>query len=199
MFVYLRWSIWQFYLDKTRIDSNHNKTSYIWTRIAFIEKKAKVKLMMISRITTRWFSPKNHFAMPQARCIRAYCDEVKKAAAAASAPSSASAPTIFDKIISREIPADIIYEDDQCLAFNDVAPQAPVHFLIIPKVRIDKLENVTKHHNEVGVWKDFIWCSNFDSNNIVMFIYQLATWTLDVGRRRSGPKTCSEWLPVGGE
>jgi len=44
-------------------------------------------------------------------------------------------PTIFDKIISKEIPATIIYEDDTSLAFRDISPQAPVHFLVIPKVR----------------------------------------------------------------
>eukprot|EP01023_Acetabularia_acetabulum_P027183 TRINITY_DN25752_c0_g1_i3.p2 TRINITY_DN25752_c0_g1~~TRINITY_DN25752_c0_g1_i3.p2 ORF type:complete len:201 (+),score=7.91 TRINITY_DN25752_c0_g1_i3:56-658(+) len=43
------------------------------------------------------------------------------------------APTIFDKIIAGDIPADIIYQDDQCLAFRDINPQAPVHFLVIPK------------------------------------------------------------------
>jgi len=41
--------------------------------------------------------------------------------------------TIFAKIIAREIPADIVYEDDVCLAFRDIAPKAPVHILIIPK------------------------------------------------------------------
>jgi histidine triad (HIT) family protein len=41
--------------------------------------------------------------------------------------------TIFSKIIDRQIPADIVYEDDLCLAFRDVAPQAPVHILLIPK------------------------------------------------------------------
>ena len=40
--------------------------------------------------------------------------------------------TIFKKIIDREIPAEIVYEDDLCLAFNDVNPQAPVHVLVIP-------------------------------------------------------------------
>jgi histidine triad (HIT) family protein len=40
--------------------------------------------------------------------------------------------TIFSKIIRREIPADIVYEDEICLAFKDVAPQAPVHILVIP-------------------------------------------------------------------
>jgi len=48
--------------------------------------------------------------------------------------------TIFGKIIRREIPADIIYEDELCLAFRDVAPQAPVHILVIPKKPIPQLE-----------------------------------------------------------
>lgn len=47
--------------------------------------------------------------------------------------------TIFSKIIAKEIPAEIIYEDDFCLAFNDVNPQAPMHFLIIPKKPIEKI------------------------------------------------------------
>jgi histidine triad (HIT) family protein len=41
--------------------------------------------------------------------------------------------TIFQKIIDKEVPAKILYEDDRCLAFHDVAPQAPVHVLVIPK------------------------------------------------------------------
>ena len=49
--------------------------------------------------------------------------------------------TIFDKIISRELPAEIIYEDEQCLAFKDVNPQAPVHVLIIPKKSIAKVSD----------------------------------------------------------
>ena len=51
--------------------------------------------------------------------------------------------TIFSRIIRREIPADIVYEDDQCLAFRDVAPQAPVHILVIPKKAIDKIADAT--------------------------------------------------------
>lgn len=50
-----------------------------------------------------------------------------------------SADTIFDKIIRREIPADIVYEDDLCLAFRDITPQAPTHILVIPKKSIAKL------------------------------------------------------------
>ena len=48
--------------------------------------------------------------------------------------------TIFGKIIRREIPANIVYEDDLCLAFTDVNPQAPTHILVIPKKPIPKLE-----------------------------------------------------------
>jgi histidine triad (HIT) family protein len=43
------------------------------------------------------------------------------------------ADNIFLKIINKQIPAKILYEDDQCLAFNDIGPQAPTHILIIPK------------------------------------------------------------------
>jgi histidine triad (HIT) family protein len=46
------------------------------------------------------------------------------------------ADTIFSKIIRREIPADIVYEDDEILAFRDISPQAPVHILVIPKEEI---------------------------------------------------------------
>ncbi len=49
--------------------------------------------------------------------------------------------TIFSKIINREIEADIVFEDDLCLAFRDINPQAPMHILIIPKKPIDRLMN----------------------------------------------------------
>ena len=47
--------------------------------------------------------------------------------------------TLFTKIINREIPADIVYEDEQCLAFRDIDPKAPTHILIIPKKEISKM------------------------------------------------------------
>ncbi|MEP0801251.1 histidine triad nucleotide-binding protein [Funiculus sociatus] len=50
-----------------------------------------------------------------------------------------STDTIFTKIIRREIPADIVYEDDLALAFKDIQPQAPVHILVIPKKPIPQL------------------------------------------------------------
>ena len=51
--------------------------------------------------------------------------------------------TIFSRIIAREIPARIVYEDDRCLAFHDVAPQAPVHLLVIPKQEIARVGAAT--------------------------------------------------------
>ncbi len=53
------------------------------------------------------------------------------------------ADTIFSKIINREIPADIVYEDELCLAFRDVNPQAPVHILVIPKKPIARMIDAT--------------------------------------------------------
>ena len=57
---------------------------------------------------------------------------------------AAPADTIFSRIIRREIPARIEYEDDLCLAFHDVAPQSPVHLLVIPKQPIPSLVEVTE-------------------------------------------------------
>ena len=47
--------------------------------------------------------------------------------------------TLFQKIIDKEIPADIVYEDDHCLVFKDINPVAPIHLLIIPKKQIQKI------------------------------------------------------------
>ncbi len=52
-------------------------------------------------------------------------------------------PSIFTKIIDREIPADILYEDEVCLAFRDVSPQAPTHFLVIPRKEIVSLADLS--------------------------------------------------------
>jgi histidine triad (HIT) family protein len=52
-------------------------------------------------------------------------------------------PTIFTKIISREIQADVLYEDELCLAFRDINPQAPVHFLVIPRKEIVSLADLS--------------------------------------------------------
>ena len=51
--------------------------------------------------------------------------------------------TLFGRIISREIPADIVYEDEHCLAFRDINPQASTHVLLIPKKEIARLSDAT--------------------------------------------------------
>ena len=57
--------------------------------------------------------------------------------------------TIFQKIIDKELPADIVYEDDSCLAFKDINPVAPVHILIIPKKKIEKISDSSKEDKEL--------------------------------------------------
>ncbi len=52
-------------------------------------------------------------------------------------------PTLFEKIIAREIPAAIVHEDAHCIAFRDVHPQAPVHVLVVPRRPIPSLDAIT--------------------------------------------------------
>lgn len=79
--------------------------------------------------------------------------EVDAAAAAASTDPAINpnAPTFFDKLVSKEIPANIIYEDDICLAFRDINPQGPVHFLVIPKNKdgLNRLSNAREDQKEL--------------------------------------------------
>jgi len=57
--------------------------------------------------------------------------------------------TIFKKIIDKEIPADIVFEDEFCLAFRDIDPKAPVHILIIPKKEIPTMAEVSEVDKEL--------------------------------------------------
>jgi histidine triad (HIT) family protein len=57
--------------------------------------------------------------------------------------------TIFQKIIDRELPADIIYEDEQSLVFRDINPVAPTHLLIIPKKQIEKISDANDEDQEL--------------------------------------------------
>jgi diadenosine tetraphosphate (Ap4A) HIT family hydrolase len=74
--------------------------------------------------------------------VRARRDEEVEAKVAAENLDTSS-PTIFDKIVSKEIPATIVYEDEKVLAFRDINPQAPVHVVLIPKKR-DGLTQLSK-------------------------------------------------------
>ena len=57
--------------------------------------------------------------------------------------------TIFEKIIDKELEADIIYEDDKIIAFNDIAPIAPTHILIVPKKKISSINDLEKEDQEL--------------------------------------------------
>ena len=57
--------------------------------------------------------------------------------------------SIFQKIIDKEIPAEILFEDDKCLVFKDINPIAPIHVLIIPKKPIEKISDSKKEDTEL--------------------------------------------------
>ena len=56
---------------------------------------------------------------------------------------------IFLKIINKEIPAEILYEDNMAIAFNDISPEAPTHILVVPKKEIKKLSDTSKQDQEL--------------------------------------------------
>lgn len=56
---------------------------------------------------------------------------------------------LFCKIVNKEIPAELIFEDDRIVAFNDINPQAPIHILIIPKEHFDSLNDVPEEKNDI--------------------------------------------------
>jgi histidine triad (HIT) family protein len=59
------------------------------------------------------------------------------------------AETIFSKIMNHELPADIVYEDDEVMAFRDISPQAPVHVLVIPKIEIATVNDIQPEQAEL--------------------------------------------------
>ncbi|TVU47245.1 hypothetical protein EJB05_06838 [Eragrostis curvula] len=73
----------------------------------------------------------------------------EKEAALAAVPNDN--PTIFDKIIKKEIPSTVVYEDEKVLAFRDINPQAPTHIVIIPKIKdgLTGLSKAEERHVEI--------------------------------------------------
>ncbi len=57
--------------------------------------------------------------------------------------------TIFSKIIRHELPADVVYEDNEIMAFRDINPQAPVHVLVVPKVEIETVNDIKPEQAEL--------------------------------------------------
>lgn len=91
--------------------------------------------------------------VPPQRFVRhiASSSNEEAAARAAAATADAGGPTIFNKIIAKEIPSSIVYEDENVLAFRDINPQAPVHVLVIPKSRdgLTGLDKAEPRHTEI--------------------------------------------------
>ncbi|KAF7111054.1 hypothetical protein CFC21_111104 [Triticum aestivum] len=87
------------------------------------------------------------------RFVRHIASSTNEEAAARTAAATADTggPTIFDKIIAKEIPSSIVYEDEKVLAFRDINPQAPVHVLVIPKLRdgLTGLDKAEPRHAEI--------------------------------------------------
>ena len=63
-----------------------------------------------------------------------------------------AAPTLFTRIIAREIPSDIVYEDDKYIAIRDIAPKAPIHLLVIPKKLSARLDEITDESEMGRLW-----------------------------------------------
>lgn len=83
-------------------------------------------------------------------CVRSMASEIEKAQTA-----KPDQDNIFAKIVCKEIPADFIYEDDQCVAFKDISPQAPTHFLVLPKKPIAQLDAATEEDEKVSLKYSF--------------------------------------------
>jgi histidine triad (HIT) family protein len=63
--------------------------------------------------------------------------------------------SLFTQIINRELPADILYEDDQCIVINDISPQAPVHMLVIPRLPLPRLADAK--HSDRALLGHLMW------------------------------------------
>ncbi|KQK17053.2 hypothetical protein BRADI_1g32219v3 [Brachypodium distachyon] len=91
--------------------------------------------------------------LPVPRSVRHIASSTNEESAARAAAETADTggPTIFDKIIAKQIPSNIVYEDEKVLAFRDINPQAPVHVLVIPKLRdgLTGLDKAEPRHAEI--------------------------------------------------
>lgn len=61
-------------------------------------------------------------------------------------------PTLFERIIAREIPSEIVYEDDAYIAIKDIAPKAPIHLLVIPKKVSARVDEITDAQDMGELW-----------------------------------------------
>jgi HIT domain len=116
-------------------------------------------------LSAHYFSLSTPFAYTGRRSLSAIrattgklkmADEIEAARIAASTDPAINpaAPTFFDKLIKKEIPTNILYEDDLCMAFSDINPQGPVHFLVIPKKKdgLNRLSNAREDQKAILVY-----------------------------------------------
>ncbi|KAJ3679294.1 hypothetical protein LUZ60_017305 [Juncus effusus] len=118
-----------------------------------------LSLLRISRLVRPYiiptiingFSSSRPIIRPQTQRFVRHISSSLNEETAAKLATDTGAPTIFDKIIAKEIPSDIVYEDEKVLAFRDINPQAPVHILIIPKYRdgLTQLGKAESRHSEI--------------------------------------------------
>ncbi|MCO5558912.1 hypothetical protein L7F22_012502 [Adiantum nelumboides] len=94
--------------------------------------------------------PDSYFGTRRCANVRAQKSEEENALSAAGFADT-GAPTIFDKIIKKEIPSTVVYEDDKVLAFRDINPQAPIHIILIPKVPdgLTQLSKADERHKDI--------------------------------------------------
>ncbi|GBM42115.1 Histidine triad nucleotide-binding protein 2, mitochondrial [Araneus ventricosus] len=81
--------------------------------------------------------------------VRSMCSAENEVSKAVKASKTTFKPTIFSKILDKSIPADILYEDDKCMAFRDISAQAPKHFLVIPRKLIPSLSDASPGDTEL--------------------------------------------------
>ena len=115
-----------------------------------------LSVLAVSRSGARALRPRNSALVPRVRSrtiVMAAPGDEQTAALEAHLKGMADSgePTLFDKIVSGDIPADVIHEDALCMAFRDIAPQAKTHFLVIPKIRagLTQLSKANEDHKQL--------------------------------------------------
>ncbi|XP_066376497.1 14 kDa zinc-binding protein-like [Miscanthus floridulus] len=133
--------------------STHRPSPPMATRAATATLTAATSSLLRRSASMRPLGFRFPHRVPPQRFVRHIASSTNEEAAAkaAAATTDTGGPTIFDKIIAKEIPSSIVYEDENVLAFRDINPQAPVHVLVIPKVRdgLTGLNKAEPRHTEI--------------------------------------------------
>ncbi len=104
--------------------------------------------------------------------------------------------TIFSKIIRREIPSDIVYQDDLVTAFRDISPQAPTHILIIPNILIPTVNDVSAEHEQALGRMITVAAKIAEQEGIAEDGYRLIANTNRHGGQRFTTSICTCWVAV---